>query len=138
MPKKKGYWFSDTSRAVNLTPPEAEIMRVVWDKGRAVSVREVYEILLRRRRLAYTTVMSVMSKLARKQILIQDRSITTYMYSAAVTDEEVAGSILDGVVDKVLAGAAAPLISRLLGKSRKKLTPEQLKALEELIKKNGK
>ncbi len=136
MTKRKNYWFSDP-RPVNLTPAEAEIMRVVWDKRRAVTVREVYEILRQRKQLAYTTVMSVMAKLARKGILTQDRSATAYLYSAAVTDEEVAGSILDGVVDNVLAGAASPLISRLLG-SKKKLTEEQLKALEKLLEKKGK
>ncbi len=138
MAVKKGYWYSDYGCAINLTPPEADIMRVVWDRDRAVTVREVYETLRQRKQVAYTTVMSVMAKLARKGVLTQDKSATAYMYSAAVTDEEVAVSILDSVLDKVLAGGAGPLISRLLERSRKKLTPEQLKILKKLLEKQRK
>lgn len=37
-----------------LTPQELEIMKLVWQRGAAV--RDVYEALLERRKIAYTTV----------------------------------------------------------------------------------
>lgn len=132
--KKKTYWYRDSVSSTNLTSAEAEIMRVVWDTGGPVTVRDVYESLLKQRKLAYTTVMSIMSKLTKKGFLLQDKSGTAYIYTAAFTDAEVAGNIIDSVVNKVLDGAAAPLISRLLG-SKKKLTAEEVEKLEELLKK---
>lgn len=131
---KKAYWYRDSMSTTNLTSAEAEIMRVVWDASGPVTVRDVYESLLKHRKIAYTTVMSIMSKLTKKGFLLQDKSGTAYVYSAAFTDAEVAGNIIDSVVNKVLDGAAAPLISRLLG-SRKKLTAEEVEKLEELLKK---
>jgi len=130
----KTYWYRDSDSSTNLTSAEAEIMRVVWDAGNPVTVRDVYETLREQKRIAYTTVMSIMNILTKKGFLIQDKSSTAYVYSAAVTATEVAGNILDSVITKVLDGAAEPMISRLLG-SKKKLTPEELAKLEYLLKK---
>ena len=47
--------------STTLTEQELEIMKIVWGKGEA-TVREVYETLLARRRIAYTTVMTMMSR----------------------------------------------------------------------------
>lgn len=132
--ERKSYWYRDSASSTNLTSAEAEIMRVVWDVAEPVTVRDVYELLRERKRIAYTTVMSIMNKLAKKGFLVQDKSATAYVYSAAMTDVEIAGNILDSVVDKVLAGASEPMIAKLLG-SRKKLSAQKIKKLEELLKK---
>ena len=47
---------------------EAEIMEVVW-KLKGASVREVLDIIKRKKQIAYTTVMTVMSRLFEKGIL---------------------------------------------------------------------
>lgn len=117
--RKKSFWYRDDSKAIVLTAAEAEIMRVVWDEGQPTTVRKVYETLRERKTIAYTTVMSVMNKLAKKGILSQDKKATAYIYSATVTDIEVADSVIDAVVEKVLGGVTEPLVSRLLGPGSK-------------------
>lgn len=47
---------------------EAEIMEIVW-KLETVSVRQVFSRLKKKRKIAYTTVMTVMARLAQKGIL---------------------------------------------------------------------
>jgi predicted transcriptional regulator len=42
-----------------LTPQELEIMKIVWERKTA-TVRDAYETLRERRKIAYTTVMTVM------------------------------------------------------------------------------
>jgi BlaI family transcriptional regulator, penicillinase repressor len=91
---------------------EADVLRVVWDKGE-VTVRDVYEELRRSRRIAYTTVMSVLRNLATKGLLEQDKSQAAYVYRPKVTDEEVAHGILDALVDKIMGGRREPLIAYL-------------------------
>ena len=91
---------------------EAEVMRIVWDKG-DVKVRDVYEELRLRRRIAYTTVMSVLRNLAVKGLLTQDKAAAAYVYRPLVSDEEVARGILDAVVDKIMGGRREPLIEYL-------------------------
>ena len=48
-----------------LTDQELEIMKVIWDLGSA-TVRDVYEAILERRKIAYTTVMTMMKILEQK------------------------------------------------------------------------
>jgi predicted transcriptional regulator len=91
---------------------EADVLRVVWDKGE-VTVRDVYEHLRENRRIAYTTVMSVLRNLAAKGLLAQDKAAAAYVYRPLVSDEEVARSILDAVVDKIMGGRREPLIEYL-------------------------
>lgn len=47
---------------------EAEIMEIIW-KSKSASVREVLSNLKKRRKVAYTTIMTVMARLAKKGIL---------------------------------------------------------------------
>lgn len=133
--KKRPFWFRNDANAIILTAAEAEIMRVVWDFAKPVSVRDVYEVLRQRKKVAYTTVMSVMNKLAKKGVLSQDKEATAYVYSAAVSDTEVAGSVLDAVVEKILGGVSEPLISRLLGPETR-LSEEQVQKLERILRGN--
>jgi len=78
-----------------------------------VTVRDVYEHLRESRRIAYTTVMSVLRNLAVKGLLEQDKSQSAYVYRPKVTDEEVARGILDTLVDKIMGGRREPLIAYL-------------------------
>jgi predicted transcriptional regulator len=72
-----------------LGPLEAEVMRVLWAAPEPLSVRAVLDKLNRARRptLAYTTVMTVLSRLADKDIVSRRRVGRGYSYEAAVADE---------------------------------------------------
>lgn len=97
-----------------LGPLEAEIMRVVWKLERA-TVREVFEKLRPTRdKLAYTTIMTCMTNLARKGMLNQERGGIPYMYTPVETGPEIATKMVDRVIDRLLGGTAAPVISHLL------------------------
>ena len=59
-------------RHATLTPQELEIMKLVWERDSA-TVRDVYEALLERRKIAYTTVMTMMKILETKGYLKKRR-----------------------------------------------------------------
>jgi predicted transcriptional regulator len=67
---------------------EAEVMQVMWAERRPLDVRTVLERLNNGRSpvLAYTTVMTVMSRLAEKGILNRQLDGRGYVYEAAVAD----------------------------------------------------
>lgn len=69
-------------------PLESEVMGVVWGAGRPVAVREVVDDLNESRSepLAYTTVMTVMSRLAEKDALSRRKSGRSYVYEANAPD----------------------------------------------------
>ena len=120
---------------------EAEIMKIVWENGN-VTVREVHETMLRREIekkehsfIPYTTVMSTMTTLAEKQLLKQDKTAKTYIYSAAVDKKELSKSIIQSVSDKLLEEGTSGMVSRFLSNS-KNLTKSGIEKLMEEIDKS--
>ena len=48
---------------------EREVMTRLWDASEPLTVRQVHELLSRDRDLAYTTVMTVLDRLAKKNLV---------------------------------------------------------------------
>ncbi len=69
-------------------PLESEVMDAVWRAARPVAVREVVDALNESRSepLAYTTVMTVMSRLAEKSVLSRRKVGRGYVYEANAPD----------------------------------------------------
>ena len=119
---------------------EADIMKIVWDR-KEITVREVHEIMLREEIkkkkqgfIPYTTVMSTMTTLAEKNLLKQNKSGKTYIYSAAVNKKQLSKSIIKSVASKLLNGAASNLVSKFLADSSN-ISKEGIgKLLEEIDK----
>src|SRR5712691_3657779 len=81
---------------------EAEIMEYFW-RGGSATVRDVVEHLERTRPVAYTTVMTVMTRLAEKGLLARDLVGNTYHYRTALSREEFLGDVSGRIVDDLLA-----------------------------------
>ena len=77
---------SNASRG--FAPLESEVMDAIWDASRPVSVREIVDTLNERRPepLAYTTVMTVMNRLAAKNVLTRQGERRSYVYEATASD----------------------------------------------------
>ncbi|MBM3146806.1 MAG: BlaI/MecI/CopY family transcriptional regulator [Actinobacteria bacterium] len=115
MQELKPKWLRSTKGApfTGIGSLEADILAIVWDLGTA-KVRDVYEILRERRTIAYTTVMTVMNNLVKKNLLSQDRSGIAYEYTPAIPGREVATTVLDSVVQRLLGGSSALAVAHLL------------------------
>ena len=113
-----------------LTPQELEIMKAVWARGDA-TVRDVYEALLERRQIAYTTVMTMMNVLEKKGHLRKKEEGRSFLYRPTRPQRQVVGSMVREFVERVFAGDAAPLLAHLV--ENEKLTSEELDALAKRI-----
>src|SRR5437870_650928 len=100
-----------------LTPQELEIMKLVWQRESA-SVRDVYEALLERRKIAYTTVMTMMKILETKGYLKKRRQDRAFIYRPAHPKNQVIGGMIREFIDRVFNGSAEPLLVHLV-KSRR-------------------
>src|SRR5215470_3020856 len=92
-----------------LTPQELEIMKIVWQRGSA-TVRDVYEALLERRKIAYTTVMTMMKILEQKKFLRKTQVDRAYLYRPAQPKKQVIGLMVRDFVNRVFNGSAEPLL----------------------------
>ncbi len=111
---------------------EADVMHVVWEKGKA-TVQDVKDALEPRRSLAYTTIMTVMSRLAEKGMLERRKEGRAYYYTAAASQEKVAGSLLQSIVKRLYDGATGKAIAQLL-ETEEGVSDEELERLEKLIR----
>ena len=113
-----------------LTTQELAIMKVVWRLGSA-TVRDVYEALLESRRVAYTTVMTMMNILEAKGFLRKERHDRAFRYHPARPERAVIGSMVREFVNRVFDGASRPLLVHLVKDAR--LTEKERKDLVRLI-----
>jgi len=108
-------------------PLEAEIMRLVWQQDH-VTVKQVHRALARRREIAYTTVMTTMSRLADKGVLRRNRQGMAYQYRPAMSrgefDRWVLRSVLAGLIETFNTTAVDSLVEYLSQEQ-----PEQLEHL---------
>jgi predicted transcriptional regulator len=93
---------------------ELEVLKVLWHGGPA-TVRDVAAALRRqRRRLAYNTVLTLLSRLRDKGYVVADRRETAHLFRPAVTREELLGSTLTALADRLCDGTASPLVQALV------------------------
>jgi predicted transcriptional regulator len=100
-----------------LTTQELAIMKVIWRHG-ASTVREVYETLRERRRIAYTTVMTMMNILETKGYLKKGLDGRAYRYRPAQPERRVLTAMVREFVDRVFDGASKPLLVHLAKDTR--------------------
>jgi len=105
-------------------------MKIVWDRD-SVTVRDVYEALLERRKVAYTTVMTMMKILEDKGYLKKTLVDRAHVYRPAQRRQQVVGAMLRDFLDRVFDGAPDALLLHLAKDS--KLTEKQRRMVEQLI-----
>jgi BlaI family penicillinase repressor len=109
---------------------ELAIMKIVWRLEDA-SVRDVYETLRKRRPVAYTTVMTMMSTLEGKGYLKKRADGRTFRYRPARPEGRVITSLVREFVNRVFDGASRPLLAHLVSEGR--LTREEREELKRII-----
>ena len=119
-------------RNKTLTGQELEIMKIVWERERA-TVRDVYEALLERRKVAYTTVMTMMKILEQKGFLKKSQEERAFVYRPAQPQRLVVGAMVREFVNRVFNGSAEPLLVHLVEEHH--LSPKDLEEIARLRKK---
>lgn len=113
---------------------EREVMAILWADGN-LAVRDVQARL--RRPAAYTTVMTTLDRLFKKGVLSREQSGRAFVYSAAVSHEELKASIASRVISGLLQGrgTAVPLLSNLVDTvGAQDGGADLLRALEEMVR----
>jgi predicted transcriptional regulator len=94
----------------NLGDLEREVMAQLWDAAEPQTVRQVHEGVCaaagRERALAYTTVMTVLDRLAKKGVVRQERADRAYRYAPVQTREQMTASLMLEVLGAAPDGPA--------------------------------
>jgi BlaI family penicillinase repressor len=113
------------------TDLELELLKVIWERGEA-TVREVFVELSGRRKIAYTTVLTMMGVLERKGHLTKTAGDRAYIYRPTQPRDEVVGGMVAEFVGRVFNGSAKPLLMHLV--ENPDLPAEDLRAIEKLVR----
>lgn len=121
-------------RAKELTERELEVMQAFWELDES-SIADVRDSLAAQGRdLAYTTVATLVRILTEKNFLRQTNDERPFRYAPVRSYEDVSGSMLSDMLDRVFGGSREKLLLRLLG--QKKLTAQERTVLEEVLREN--
>jgi len=108
-------------------------MKIVWQREKGVTVRDVYEALLEHRKVAYTTVMTMMNILEQKKYLKKTQADRAYLYRPSRPQRQVIGDMVREFVNRVFNGSAEPLLVHLVEEHN--LTREDLEEIARLRRK---
>lgn len=112
------------------TDLELEILKVIWERG-AATVREVFEDLSAKRKIAYTTVLTMMGVLEHKGHLKKKAGERAYVYRPAAPQDQVVQGMVDEFVDRVFGGSTKPLLMHLVG--GRDIDPEEIAEIEKVL-----
>lgn len=115
----------------DLSQAELDVMEVLWRTGPA-TVKEVQADLAQDRKLAYTTVATLLNRLRDKGYVEATEKNFAYEFRPLVQRDKVIRRKLDDLVKQVLRGDVSPLAAYIA--ENRKLTPKQIEALEEIVK----
>jgi len=119
------------SSEIRLGRQELQIMKVVWERGKA-TVHDVKDALSRGRKPAYSTILTMMRKLEAKGYLEHDVDERTYVYRPTISREAVRHGILGDILDRLFEGSPSLLLNSLVEQNR--MSEKELHEIQKLIK----
>ena len=97
---------------LDLAPLELECMNMLWPLGEA-TVREIRDRLIPRRARAYTTIMTIMDRLARKGVVERRKAGRAYVYRARLAAAEARSQALAQILENFFGGSKEALLAQL-------------------------
>jgi BlaI family penicillinase repressor len=119
------------------TPPrlgkvQLEIMRILWRRGRATA-REITEEMSQTRRVAHSTVQTLLRQLQAKGAVTYDVEDRTFVYWPLYQQSEVTETATRDLLARLFNGSVYSLMAHLL--KHEEISDEDLARLRELIEK---
>jgi len=112
---------------------ETEIMEIIWNQKGVISVKHVAEILGKKRKIAYTTAMTIMTRLVEKGVLVRHLNGSSYLYKPRITKEQFVAKTVHGIFSTAISTLGDSVLSHFI-KEIQKINP---KKRQELLKTLG-
>jgi BlaI family penicillinase repressor len=116
---------------VRISDAEWKAMEVLWDRG-AASAREVFDAVSAESGWAYTTVKTMLDRLAEKGAVETCRRGRAITYRPTVSRNEARRWAVRSLLERAFDGATAPLLRFLVSEER--LGPAERRELRRLLR----
>jgi BlaI family transcriptional regulator, penicillinase repressor len=113
-----------------LTELQLAIMRVLWQHDEATVV-QIQEALQEERKLALTTIATVLSRLEKDGVVQHRTEGRSYVYQSLLTEQEVQRSVVSDLLEHLFAGDPTALVHHLLREAE--IDADELDTIKALI-----
>ncbi|MBD3265821.1 BlaI/MecI/CopY family transcriptional regulator [bacterium] len=110
---------------------ELQVLTVLWDEGPS-SAREVMDKMPDGKKRAYTTVLSTLQVLEKKELVTHESQGNTHIYSPLVERDRVMQPIVRGMVDHIFGGKPSKAVQCFLEQTE--VDDEELKEIRKLLR----
>lgn len=114
---------------------ESEIMEIIWCQKDSISVKDVTEIIIKKRQIAYTTVMTIMTRLVDKGVLIRHLSGLSYLYKPKITKELFIAKAVHGIFSQTVSALGEEVLTHFI-KEIQKIDPKKRQELLKILGEN--
>jgi BlaI family penicillinase repressor len=112
------------------TDAELEILTVLWSRGPS-TVRDVVEVLTKRRPAQYTTILKLMQIMAEKRLVRRDEKERAHVYEASRPREWTQRQLAGDLLERAFGGSAAELMVGAL--AARKASKKELAEIRRLL-----
>jgi BlaI family penicillinase repressor len=119
-----------TSKPSRPTDAELEILTVLWSRGPA-TVREIHEVIAKRKAAQYTTVLKTLQIMAEKGLVRRDEKQRAHIYEVASSRESTQRQLAGDLLQRAFNGSAARLLQGAL--SARKASKAELAELRKML-----
>jgi len=114
-----------------LANAELAVMDLLWQNERLTARRIREQLYPDATKAQHGTVQKLLQRLEEKGYVERDRSLSVYLFSAAISRQTYAGQQLESLADKLTAGSFAPLITHLIEK--KKISRDEIERIRAIL-----
>ncbi len=116
---------------------ESEVMEIIWSLKGEASVKCVAEILSKKRKIAYTTVMTIMARLANKGVLARHMNGASYLYKPKVTKDRFIAKAAHSIFSSAVSTLGDEVLAHFI-KEIQKISPKKRQELLKILNEDRK
>ena len=107
---------------LDLAPLELDCMNALWPRGEA-TVRDIQQALVATRPRAYTTIMTILDRLAQKGVVGRKKAGRAWLYTPNLSAEQARTRAVALLVEGFFQGSTEALASHVMNLSRTRAEP---------------
>jgi len=112
------------------TDAELAILRILWERG-ASTVRQVHDVIVEDRALAYTTTLKLLQIMTEKGLTDREERDRVHYYRARHAEDEMQQRLVGDLMHRAFRGSAARMLMQAL--ATKPASAQELKELRKLL-----
>lgn len=120
-------------REKNINQPsevELEILQILWEH-QPTTVRFVYEKIAESREVSYTTILTFLQRMAKKDMVKRSKKGKTHYYTAVPKEKEVQQTLFSRLLDTAFKGSTMKMVMHALGQG--KASPEEIETIQQWL-----